>query len=115
VRVANENATETGKCFMVRGHELPQGCPKYHHCYETKMVIHQGMISRDSVVTQVSLNVKIAGYVKKRSISVNGNNMNNKISDAAIMVHILRLLVIKHAKQKTVKQQENTVSSEAKV
>jgi hypothetical protein len=39
VRVASENARQTERCFKVRDHELPQGCPKYHHCCEAKMVI----------------------------------------------------------------------------
>jgi hypothetical protein len=37
--------------------------------------IHQFMMSRIRVLTQVLLNVKMADYVKRRSISVKGNNV----------------------------------------
>jgi hypothetical protein len=47
----------------------------------------------------VSLDVKIAGHVKKRSISMNGNNMPKVIRFCRYGSYF-KTVVIKHAKQK---------------
>jgi hypothetical protein len=57
------------------------------------------MISRDSVITQVSVDVKIAGHVKKKSISVNGNNIPEGIRCCSYCSYF-KAIVIKHAKKK---------------
>jgi hypothetical protein len=52
-----------------------------------KTVIHR-FISQDSILMQVLLDMKMADLVKKRSISVKGNNMSK---GTAVMVYTLRL------------------------
>lgn len=72
-------------CFKAR-RQLPQGCPKYHQCYETKVRIHWFMMFQDSLLMQLSLNVKLADHVK-RSTNMEWNN----VSGITVMVHALRV------------------------
>jgi hypothetical protein len=75
--------------------------------YETKTVIHQFMISQDSVLIKVLLSVKMAGHVKKLSISVIGERVLEGMMFHSYGLYF-KTMVIKHPKQTTVKRQENT-------
>jgi hypothetical protein len=72
VRVSSERERNMFQCFKVK----PWGCPEYHQSYDTKAIIHQFMISQDAVLMQISLNIKIAGHLKKTSINVKQSNIS---------------------------------------
>jgi hypothetical protein len=83
---------------MFQRQKLPQGFPKYHQCYETKVQIHWFMIFQDSVLMWLSLNVKLAGYVKRRRTNVEGNNESYSIRQCSYGLHF-QTVVIKYAEQ----------------
>jgi hypothetical protein len=63
---------------------------------------------------QVLLSIKMAGHIKKRSISVKGNNVSESFEHCGNGLYF-KTLVLKHVKQKTVKLQENIASPEANI
>jgi hypothetical protein len=56
-------------------------------------------ISQDCVLMQVSLNVKMVGRIKKRSIRVKRNNVSKSIKCCSYGCPYFKTVVIKHAKQ----------------
>jgi hypothetical protein len=66
------------------------------------------------VLTQEALTITMAVHVKKRSSSAKVNNVSKGIMLSSYGLYF-KVIVIKHAKQTTVKQQENIVSSQADI
>jgi hypothetical protein len=78
-----------------------------------KTVIKRFAIYRDSVLTRVSLNVKMAGLVMKRVLTWTEITCR-EASGSAVMVRIFRLWWLNmQDRQTTVKRQANTASPEA--
>lgn len=72
---------------MFQRQKLPQGCPKYHQRYETKVQIYWFMIFQDSVPMRLSLNVELAGHVKRRRTNLEGNNVSYSIRHCSYGLH----------------------------
>jgi hypothetical protein len=84
--------------YMFQRQKLPQDCPKYHQCYETKVKIYWFMIFQDSVLMQLSLDVKFPDHVKRRRTNVERNNVSYSIRHCSYALHF-KTVVIKYAEQ----------------
>jgi hypothetical protein len=93
-------------CVRKRERNMFQGHtpwdPMYYQRYKRKL-IHRSIISQHSVLTHISVNIKMATDVKK-CISVKGKNVS-RVTGTAVMIYTLKLWWL-NTEQTTVKQQE---------
>jgi hypothetical protein len=80
---------------------------------EAKVII-QWFKSQNSMLIQVYRTINMVDHVMKRGSIVKVDNVSKSIRHCSYDLHF-KTVVIKHAEQTTVNQQQNTVSPEADI